>query len=197
MILAAISSCCLSLAPKASACIGAIPINARQFPTAAQSEASSLKGRAEINVNFKVDFQNTGLTVPGDSKSPGDRAVVSEPVLIANYSTHEDLLKCYQSLGRRDDSENEYRWLISAKPANARLHYNYACFLKFSRRFSEAAAEYEKAAQCDKTNADYAGQCGQMFLYLQDNEKAKKYFDRATQESGGDKYNKILFDARP
>jgi tetratricopeptide (TPR) repeat protein len=136
-----------------------------------------------------------GSQILGKSAKSLPQSVVEKSAY--SYAIHEDLLRCYQSRGLRQDTELEYRWLLAARPGNAMLHYNYACLLKISSRFADAAAEYEKAAQCNDTNCDYVGQCGQMFLYLKQYEKAQKYIDRASQLPGGDKYGRILFDALP
>src|ERR1700679_1104937 len=91
------------------------------------------------------------------------------------YTIHEDLLKCYQGLGKQAETEAEYRWLLVARPSAAIYHYNYAVLLKNAGKKRAAVVEYEKAATFDGSNVDYVGQCGQMLMYMGNYTKAYQY----------------------
>jgi tetratricopeptide (TPR) repeat protein len=109
------------------------------------------------------------------------------------YTIHEDLLKCYHSIGKAAEEEAEYKWLLAARPSNALLHYNYAVLLKTAGKYPAASVQYEKAAQYEGSNVDYVGQCGQIFFYTKNYQKAYQYLGKAMQMPGGEKY-KSSFD---
>jgi tetratricopeptide (TPR) repeat protein len=128
------------------------------------------------------------------SGAPSAQAQIAPSATAQTYTIHEDLLKCYHSIGKPVEEETEYKWLLNARPSNALLHYNYACLLKSNAKHAAAAAQYEKAAQYEGSNVDYVGQCGQMWFFLKNYTKAYQYLGKAMQMPGGDKY-KGSFDS--
>jgi tetratricopeptide (TPR) repeat protein len=110
------------------------------------------------------------------------------------YNIQDDMLKCYQGLGKGAETEHEFQWLLSQKPGNALYHYNYAVFLRNEAKYATALPEYEKAAAYDGSNVDYVGQCGQMFFFMKNYKKAYQYLGKAVQMPGGEKY-KASFEA--
>ncbi len=123
------------------------------------------------------------------SGAPAVNAQVPPSPVAQTYTIHEDLLKCYHNLGKAGEEEAEYKWLLTARPSTALLHYNYAVLLKSQNKYVPAGVQYEKAAQYEGSNVDYVGQCGQMFFYLKNYQKAYQYLGKAMQMPGGDKYN--------
>jgi tetratricopeptide (TPR) repeat protein len=122
------------------------------------------------------------------------RAQIPPNSTAQSYTIHEDLLKCYQGLGKQAETEVEFRWLLAARPNNALLHYNYGYLLKNAGKFIPASVEYEKAAMYEGSNVDYVGQCGQMFAFNKNYTKAYQYLGKAMQMPGGEKY-KGSFDS--
>jgi len=103
-------------------------------------------------------------------------------------TSHQDLLACYQSLGKNVELEAEYKWLIQQQPGDAVLHFNYACFLQHAGKTGLACAEYKKAANLQPSNVEFVGSYGQMALFLHQNMEAYNYLGRAMQMPGGEKY---------
>jgi len=112
------------------------------------------------------------------------------------YTIHDDLLKCYQSLGKPAETESEFKWCLAQKPNNAVYHFNYAVFLQRAGRTGPAAIEYKKAAQYDGSNVDFVGSCGQMLLFQHNYQEAYNYLGRASQMPGGEKYKSAFDTAR-
>jgi tetratricopeptide (TPR) repeat protein len=112
------------------------------------------------------------------------------------YAIHDDLLKCYVSLGKAGETETEYKWLLSQRPNNAAYHFNYALFLQHAGKKAPAAMEYEKAATYDGSNVDFVGSAGQMMLFMGNYTKAYQYLSKAMQMPGGDKYKSSAESAR-
>ncbi|MBS1990938.1 MAG: hypothetical protein JSS86_00990 [Cyanobacteria bacterium SZAS LIN-2] len=132
-------------------------------------------------------FSQTGLEAQAQlAPSSGSVAI----------SAHEDLLACYQSLGKNAETEAEFRWLIQQAAGKAVLHFNYACFLQRAGKTGAAAVEYKKAATLEPSNIDYVGSYGQMALFQKNYMEAYNYLGRAMQMPGGEKYKAAVESCR-
>ena len=143
---------------------------------------------AKIEAINETHNRQAGLGYSREHEAQSAQAqVISSPAAEA-YALHEDALKCNIEHGNSAETETEYKWLLAARPTNALMHYNYAVLLKDSNKKAAAAAEYEKAAVYDGSNADFVGSAGQMFFYLGNYTKAYQYLGKAVQMPGGEKY---------
>jgi len=127
------------------------------------------------------------LCLYGQGMAPALADPPPSPRAIANTS-HEDLLICYQSLGKRTEQEAEHKWLVQQNPGRAELHFNYGYFLQHGNNNTLAAHEYKKAADLEPSSVTYVGTYGEMALFLHHYPEAYNYLGRAVQMPGGEKY---------
>jgi len=144
---------------------------------------------------FAIPFYSALSFLVSGGARPALAQVPPSPAAQA-YTIHDDLLKCYQSLGKPAETEAEFKWCLTQKPNNAVYHFNYAVFLQRAGKTAQAAAEYKKAAQYDGSNVDFVGSYGQMMLFLKNYQEAYNNLGRAIQMPGGEKYKSAFETAQ-
>jgi len=136
------------------------------------------------NMTLALTF---ALCLYGQGTAPALADSAPSPKAVANTS-HEDLLICYQSLGKVAEQESEYKWLLQQNPGRAVLHFNYGSFLQHGNKATIALGEFKKAADLEPSNVVYVGTYGEMAFFLHHYMEAYSYLGRAMQMPGGEKY---------
>jgi len=136
------------------------------------------------NMTLALTF---ALCLYGQGTAPALADSAPSPKAVANTS-HEDLLICYQSLGKNAEQEGEYKWLLQQNPGRAELHFNYGNFLQRGKNNILSASEYKKAADLEPSHVIYVGTYGEMAYFLHRYMEAYSYLGRAVQMPGGEKY---------
>jgi Flp pilus assembly protein TadD len=144
---------------------------------------------------FKLILRVVPALLPIALAVPVYAAGAADPEIAAKKMMIEDsLVGCYREKGDLPGAASEYSKLLALKPNDARAHFDYANVLLRLQRLPAAAAQYQKAAQLEKSVPEYLGGAGTGCMITKNYDGAVTYFTKAIQMGG--KYQEQLQQAQ-
>lgn len=122
-----------------------------------------------------------------------------DPQKVANRKEviHGCLLRIYLSQKKRPLALSEYAIMVGMKPTDPKLRYEYGVYILQGNTpadYNAALTQLKKAVELDPSNFEYNGTVGAVYTKLKNPEEALKWYGKAIQYGGGEKYKKLYQD---
>ena len=122
-----------------------------------------------------------------------------DPQKVANRKEviHACLLRIYLAQRKRPLALSEYAIMVGLKPTDPKLRYEYGVYILQGNTpadFNAALIQLKKAVELDPSNFEYNGTVGAVYTKLKNPEEAIKWYGKAIQYGGGEKYKKLYTD---